>query len=57
MSLTPEDLESFKQAYKKSFGEDLNDEDAFDLAYRLDELYRIVMVQPETPTSAPDPLS
>jgi len=49
MGLSPEELQTFKDAYRKAFGEDLDDTEASDLAYRLEELYRVVLTKPATP--------
>jgi hypothetical protein len=48
MKLSPEELQIFKDAYRKAFGEDLDDVEANDLAYRLEELYRVILTKPET---------
>lgn len=50
MGLSPEELQTFKDAYRKAFGEDLDDAEASDLACRLEELYRVILTRPETPT-------
>lgn len=50
MGLSPEELQTFKDAYRKAFGEDLDDAEASDLAYRLEQLYRVILMKPETPT-------
>lgn len=55
MGLSPEELQTFKDAYRKAFGEELDDGEASDLAYRLEELYRLILTKPETPK--PDTLS
>ena len=54
MGLSPEELQTFKDAYRKAFGEDLEDAEAADLAYRLEELYRLILTKPEV--SPVDPL-
>jgi len=48
MELSPEELQTFKDAYRKAFGEELEDDEAFDLAYRLEELYRVILIKPDT---------
>jgi len=56
MGLSPEELQSFKDAYKKAFGEDLDDAEASDLAYRLEELYRVLLTKPsESAADNPTP--
>ncbi len=47
MGLSPEELQTFKDAYKKAFQEDLDDAEASDLAYRLQELYRLILTKPD----------
>lgn len=47
MGLSPEELQTFKDAYKEAFGENLNDAKAADLAYRLEELYRLILTKPD----------
>lgn len=49
MGLTPEELQTFKDAYKKAFGKDLDDAEASDLAFRLEELYRVILTKAEAP--------
>ncbi len=43
MALQPDELEDFKSRYERVFNIRLSDEEAFELAGRLDELYRIVL--------------
>lgn len=43
MSLQPEELEDFKSRYERVFNIRLSDEEAFELASRMAELYRIVL--------------
>lgn len=43
MGFTPEELQTFKDAYKKTFGKDLDDAEASDLAFRLEHLYRALL--------------
>jgi len=50
MGLSPDELQSFKDAYRKAFGEDLDDAEATDLAYRLEELYRLILTKPDAPS-------
>lgn len=47
MGLSPEELQTFKDAYRKALGEDLDDVEATDLAYRLEEFYRVIVTQPD----------
>lgn len=49
MELSPEELQIFKDAYKKAFEEDLDDHEASDLAYRLQELHWLILTKPGTP--------
>ena len=51
MGLSPEELQTFKDAYRKAFGEDLDDAEASDLAYRLEELYRLILTKPDAPAA------
>jgi len=51
MGLSPEELQSFKDAYRKAFGEDLDDAEASDLAYRLEELYRLILTKLDAPAT------
>lgn len=51
MGLSPEELQTFKDAYRKAFGEDLDDHEATDLAYRLEEIYRLILTQPGAPAA------
>ncbi len=54
MGLSPEELQTFKDVYRKAFGEDLTDVEASDLAYRLEELYRLILTKSDEPaTGAP----
>jgi len=46
MGISSEELEAFKEAYRKVFGKDLDDAEASDLAYRLEELYRVLLTKP-----------
>ncbi|MDQ7842082.1 MAG: hypothetical protein RDU83_13840 [bacterium] len=43
MTLSPAELEDFKARYEHAFNIRLSDGEAFDLADRLEELYRIVL--------------
>ena len=52
MGLTPEKLQTFKGAYRKAFGEELDDAEASDLAYRLEQLYRVILTKPGIPADA-----
>ncbi len=45
MGLSPEELQTFKDAYRKAFGENLDDAEASDLAYRLEHLYRVLLTE------------
>lgn len=47
MGLSPEELQTFKDAYRKAFGEELDDGEASDLACRLEELYRLILTKPD----------
>ena len=49
MGLSPEELQTFKDVYRKAFGEDLDDVEASGLAYRLEELYRVILTKPDAP--------
>lgn len=51
MGLSPEELQTFKEAYRKAFEDDLDDAEAADLAYRLEELYRLILTKPDAPAS------
>lgn len=52
MKITNQDLESFKAIYKKVYGEDLTDEQAYDMAGRLLRLGEILLEPPEPPDSS-----
>lgn len=53
MTLTPEELEDFKARYQNAFNVRLSDEEALDLADRLEELYRIVLNRSAEPSEMP----
>jgi hypothetical protein len=55
MALTPEELEEFKTHYEHVFNVRLSDEEAVELASRLDELYRIVLDRSSGADDAPKP--
>lgn len=54
---TPELLEEFKKIYREQFGVKFSDDDAFDKALNLlnlfEAIYRPIPVEPKTPPSAP----
>lgn len=43
MPLRPDEMEEFKKRYEHAFNVRLSDEEAVELADRLDQLYRIVL--------------
>ena len=57
MGLSPEELQTFKDAYRKAFGEDLDDAEAADLAHRLEELYQLILTKPTAGFRSADDLS
>tara|TARA_R110002124_G_scaffold243235_1_gene408299 strand:+ start:8017 stop:8244 length:228 start_codon:yes stop_codon:yes gene_type:complete len=59
MSLSPDELEEFKTRYQHAFNVRLSDEEALDLADRLEELYRVVLdrsAEPGELPRAPNPI-
>lgn len=57
MSLSADELEEFKTRYEHVFGTHLSDDEALDLADRLEELYRIVLRRSAAPGEAPRPVA
>jgi len=53
MSLSPKELEDLKTRYEHAFNIRLSDGEAFDLADRLEELYRIVLNRSAEPGELP----
>lgn len=53
MGLSPGERQTFKDAYRKAFEEDLDDAEASDLAYRFEELYRLILTRPDVPDREP----
>lgn len=53
MSLSQEELSEFKTRYEYAFNIRLSDGEAFDLADRLEELYRIVLNRSAEPGEMP----
>lgn len=49
MKLTNENLTSFKAVYKKVYGEDLTDGQAYDMASRLLRLSKVLLKPPDHP--------
>lgn len=57
MSLSEDELEEFKTRYEHVFGTRLSDDEALDLADRLEELYRIVLRRSAAPSERPRPVA
>lgn len=57
MALSADELREFKTRYEHVFGMHLSDEEAFDLADRLEELYRIVLRRSAPPAVTPRPVA
>lgn len=53
MSFSPEELEEFKTRYDRAFNIRLSDGEAFELADRLEGLYRIVLNRSAEPCEMP----
>jgi len=53
MSLSPKELKEFKTRYEHAFDIRLSDEEALDLADRLEEFYRIVLNRSAEPSEMP----
>ena len=52
MALDPDDIKAFQAAYRKAFGEDIEEDEAAELGDRLIELYRIILTKSDTPATA-----
>ena len=57
MSLSADELREFKTRYEHVFGMRLSDDEALDLADRLEELYRIVLRRSAAPAATPRPVA
>lgn len=55
MPLSPEELDEFKKHYENAFNIRLSDDEAVELADRLDELYRIVLDRSAAAEDLPKP--
>lgn len=53
MSLSSDELDAFKTRYQHVFNIRLSDEEALDLADRLEELYRVVLNRSAEPGEMP----
>lgn len=57
MSLSADELREFKTRYEHVFNRRLSDDEALDLADRLEELYRIVLRRSAAPAATPRPVA